>query len=241
MWFCVMSSTGRREEIHRHSGWVIPGVFLFAIMLLCGLLLGWYLRPGLKSPGAPTGQSGLVRLNLNGVAFAIPANYIANAQARAGGERDAVTLVTLLFSWRGYSDADARLFGGNAPDSPLVRLSLRGDPSGLGPRERLERIYRPYIAQDRGETGPFGLTRYTFVPDAGYGDTDLFAGGDDKEMVLFLCERASTQFPSPNCLAIDRPLTAGLSYSYRFKRAYLGRWREVAAGVDRLIARFRVR
>ena len=41
--------------------------------------------------------------------------------------------------------------------------------------------------------------------------------------------------------AIDRPLAPGLSYSYRFKRAYLARWREVSAGVDQLIVKFRQR
>ena len=40
-------------------------------------------------------------------------------------------------------------------------------------------------------------------------------------------------------MAVDRPLAKNLSFSYRFKRAYLARWQEVSAGVDVLIARFR--
>jgi len=235
----AMSSTGRREEIHRHSGWLIPSAFFFAILLLCALFLGWYLRPGPKSQIVP--QSGLVRLSLHGVPFAVPANYLENTRARTGGEMDSVTLVTLFSSWRGYSEGQARLFGGNAPDSPLIRLSLRGDASNLDARERLNRIYRPHIANPGGEQGPFGLVRYDFVPDSGYGDDDLFAGENEKGLMLFLCERASSEFPSPNCLAIDRQLTPDLSYTYRFKRAYLGRWREIAAGVDSLISKFRAR
>jgi hypothetical protein len=234
-----MSSTGRREEVHRHSGWLIPGAFLFAILLLSGLFLGWYLRPGPRSQVSPTGQSSLVKLRLHGSSFAVPANYIENARARAGGDMDALTLVALFPSWQGYSEGQARLFSGNAPDAPLVRLSMRGDTNGLKARERLERIYRPSLADTRGEQGPFGLTQYGFVPDSGYGDDDLFAGGNENELILFLCERASTQFPSPSCLAIDRPLAPDLSYSYRFKRAYLAHWREIATGVDQLIARFR--
>jgi hypothetical protein len=234
-----MSSTGRREEVHRHSGWLIPGVFLFAILLLSGLFLGWYLRPGPRSQLAPTGQSGLVKLRLHGTSFAVPANYIENARARAGGDMEALTLVALFPAWQGYSESQARLFGSNAPDSPLIRLSLRGDANGLGARERLERIYRPSLADMRGQEGPFGLTQYGFVSDSGYGDDDLFAGENGKELMLFLCERPSAQFPSPSCLAIDRPLAPDLSYSYRFKRAYLGRWREIATGVDALIAKFR--
>lgn len=233
-----MSSMGRRDEVHSHSGWLIVGIVFFAIMLLSGLFLGWYLRPGPGSPAAPTGQSGLVRLSVHGTSFVIPANYIEDAKARAGGEMNSVTLVTLFSSWRGYSEDEAPQFG-NAPDSRLIRLSLRGDPNSLDARERLNRIYRPHLAEDRGEQGPFGLTRYDFVPESGYDDADLFTGENEKGLMLFLCERPSAEFPSPNCLAIDRPLAPDLSYSYRFKRAYLGRWREVAQGVDRLIARFR--
>jgi len=230
---------GRRDEIHSHSGWLIPGIVFFAVMLLSGLFLGWYLRPGPKSLAAPTGQSGLVKLSLHGTSFVIPANYIENAKARAGGEMNTVTLVTLFSSWRGYSEDQARLFGGNAPDSPLIRVSLRSDPNNLDASERLNRIYRPHLAEAQGEQGSFGLARYDFVAESGYGDADLFTGENEKGLMLFLCERPSTEFPSPNCLAVDRPLAPDLSYSYRFKRAYLGRWREVATGVDQLIAKFR--
>src|ERR1041385_1082712 len=108
-----MSSMGRSEDVHSHSGWLIPGIVFFAIMLLSGLFLGWYLRPGPRSATAPTGQSGLVRLSLHGTSFIIPANYIETAKARAGGEMNSVTLVTLFSSWRGYSEGQAGLFDGN--------------------------------------------------------------------------------------------------------------------------------
>src|SRR5689334_2069200 len=111
----VMSSTGRREEVHRHSGWLIPAAFFFAILLLSGLFLGWYLRPGPRSQGAPTGQSGLVELHVHGTAFAVPANYVEDARARAGGDMEALTLVALFPSWQGYSEDQARQFASNAP------------------------------------------------------------------------------------------------------------------------------
>jgi hypothetical protein len=181
-----------------------------------------------------------VELRLHGTSFAVPANYIENAKARAGGDMEALTLVALFPSWQGYSEGRARLFSSNAPDSPVIRLSLRGDANGLNARERLERIYRPSLANAVGEQGPFGLTQYSFVPDSGYGDDDLFAGENKNGLMLLLCERPSPQFPSPNCLAIDRRLTPEISYSYRFKRAYLGRWQEIATGVAALIAKFQI-
>ena len=239
VWPGVMHSTGNRDDIHRHSGWLIPAVLLLTLLLLSGLILGWYLRPGPRPQPAPTGQAALVRLNLRGTSFSIPANYIEDAEARRGGERDALTLVALFPSWRGYSEHQARLFAGNAPDSALIRLTLRGGPSGLNTHDRLERIYRPHIAQS--SQSAFGFTRYDFSPESGYGNDELYSGEIGKDLHLFLCERPSPDFPSPNCSAIDRPLTPDLRYSYRFKRAYLGRWREIAAGVDTLIGKFRVR
>ena len=50
--------------------------------------------------------------------------------------------------------------------------------------------------------------------------------------MLLLCEREAPDLPSPNCLAVDRPLAQESELSYRFKRAYLARWREMAPASD---------
>ena len=234
-----MGNMGNREEVHRHSGWVIPVGFLFAILLLSGLFLGWYLRPGPKPAAAPTGRSTMVQVTVRGTAFTIPANYMESSVARAGGEMDQLALAALFPSWRGYSDGEARAFTGNAPDSPVIRLSLRGDVSDLDQQARLERIYMPYMIDRKGTAGPFGLTLYNFEKDSGYERNDLFAGRGDKGLVLLLCERESADLPSPNCLAIDQTLAKNLSFSYRFKRAYLARWQEISGGAQALIAKFR--
>jgi hypothetical protein len=226
-----------RDEMHGHSGWLIPFAFVSAILLLSGLFLGWYLRPGPRSAAALTGNSVLVHLMVRGAAFAIPANYIENAAARSGGEQDSLALAVLFPSWRGYSEADARLFQGNAPDSPVIHLALRRDANNLDATSRLKRIYMPYV--EKQAAGPFGLTQYRFRADSGYEQNDLFAGaGADGLLLLFLCERAAVELPSPNCTAVDRPLARTLSVSWRFKRAYLARWREMADGVDALVSKF---
>ena len=100
---------------------------------------------------------------------------------------------------------------------------IRADSNGLGIQSRLVRVYMPYIIDPKGETAPFGLIRYGFRPDSGYGRNDLYAGPGGGN--LFLCERPAQNLPSPNCLAVDRPIADGVSLSYRFKRTQLSRWR----------------
>jgi hypothetical protein len=232
----AMPGRGHKQELHRHSGWWFPAVFLLAVLTLCGLLLGWYLRPGLRS-ASPTRQSHTLGVSIGGVFFTIPANYFETQDTAS--ERKNVTLMALFPSWRGYADADAGLFADNAPDSPLIRLSLRADSNGLDGHARLERIYRPHLTDPKGTKASFGLTRYSFLGGSGYRDYELFAGETAKDQELLLCERATSQFSSPNCLAVDRPLAPNVSFSYRFKRSYLARWREISTGVEKLLTKFR--
>ena len=91
-----------------------------------------------------------------------------------------------------------------------------------------------------GTPGPFGLTQYGFRKNSGYEQSDLFAGESANGLLLLLCERAGSELPSPNCQAIDQPLAGNLSFSWRFKRAYLARWRELAGGVNGLVRKFEV-
>jgi len=236
----VNGAEDRPEEMHQHSGWLIPLAFLAVIAILAALFLLYDLRPGVGPRGiGRSADETPVSLSVRGLPLSVPANYVDSADARNGGEQDVLHMSAILPDMRGYSQEDARLFSGNAPDSPLVRLLFKGDELGLDAAARLERIYRPYIQDMTGSPADFGLTQYAFRSDSGYARQDLFAGTEGGRLVLFLCERTAPDLPSPNCFATDRPVAPNLSFSYRFKRAYLGRWREIARGVDALVERFR--
>ena len=179
----------------------------------------------------------MVHLRVRGVDLRIPARFIEARAIRAGGERDMVSLFAALPDMRGYTEAENSLFAGNTPDSPVVHILIRAGTNSMDAETRLARIYMPYIAEPKGEETPFGLTRYVFRADSGYGRNDLYVtrtGGP-----LLLCEQPAQDLPSPNCLAIDRPLAQGVGLTYRFKRAHLARWQAVATGVNRLISDFR--
>ena len=228
-----------RAEIHQHSGWLIPLGLAVVILVLCGLVLLYDLRPAaLFRNSTPSADASLVNISVRGVHFAVPGNYLESRATRRGGDLDVLTLSAVLPDLRGYSAADAGLFVSNTADSPVVHLILRGDTNGLSAADRLTRIYLPYVADPKGAPDQFGLTRYTFRYDTGYELNDLYAGNSDAGLLLLLCERPAQDLPSPNCLAIDRPVAAGVTLSYRFKRAQLSNWRQIDTGVDRLVAGF---
>jgi hypothetical protein len=226
-------------EFHQHSGWLIPLGLLGVVVALCGFFLLYYLRPQTvpfrNSP--PTAAATAIELSVRGLRLHIPARYIESRAARSGGDQDVVPLFAALPDMRGFSQAENALFAGNAADSPVIHLQLRADINSLDTKARLQRIYMPYIVEPKGETTSFGLTRYVFRANSGYGRSDLFAGTEDG--FLLLCERPAQDVPSPNCLAIDRPIAPGVSLSYRFKRAHLSRWQAIGDGVNRLVSGFR--
>ncbi len=236
-----MSQTGNEgAEIRQHSGWLIPLGLAGVVLLLCGVVLLYDLRPGtgLFRNNAPTADASSVRLSVRGVNFQVPANYLTSRATRRGGDLDVLALSALLPDMRGYSAEDAPLFASNDPDSPVVHLVLRGDTNRLSAADRLARIYQPYLADPQGSAGSFGLRHFTFRADTGYERNDLYAGNTESGLLLLLCERPAQDLPSPNCLAIDRPVAPGVTLSYRFKRSQLSGWRNISAGVDRLAAKF---
>jgi hypothetical protein len=240
-WLRRETPTGRvadEGEIHQHSGWLIPLAVMVVVALLCAALLLYYMRPfALSRNAAPfrDGRASVVAIpvNLAGLALSIPRRYIEPGTSR----KNMVALVAALPDLRGFSEDDAQLFANNAPDSPLVHLLIRADRDSLNARQRLQRVYIPYIANGAGEKGLFGLTHYAFRPGSGYGRDDLYAGNDGN--LLLLCEQPAQDLPSPNCLAIDQPIAPGVSLSYRFKRTQLSSWRAIDDGVNRLVAKFR--
>jgi hypothetical protein len=236
-----MSQPGSKDaEIQQHSGWLIPLAAGLVILALGAFFLLYDLRPGagLFRNVSPTANAGAVRVSVRGVRFTIPGNYLDARSSRRGGDLDVMTLSALLPDMRGYSAGESSLFLNNAPDSPVVHLILRGDTNGLTPADRLQRIYRPYMADPKGTAAQFGLTHYVFRDGTGYERNDLYAGDGGSGPSLFLCERPAQDLPSPNCLAIDRPVASGVTLSYRFKLAQLSGWRAISQGVDRLIGSF---
>ena len=81
------------------------------------------------------------------------------------------------------------------------------------------------------------MTAYDFRDDTGYRDEDLFVGRLGARLVVLRCDRLGARNTSPSC-ARDTRLARHAGLTYRFKRAQLSRWREIATGVDSLMHSF---
>ena len=240
-----MSRTSDTDgDVKQRSGWLIPIAVFVVTAGLSALFLLYYLVPAptsfIEEHASPTSRTDPVAITIHDVKFSIPANYIMFARTRQGGALKEAQLYTEFPDFKGYSDWDSSLFTGNAADSPVIFIMLRVEQFKITEADRLQRIYLTYVTNPAGQPGPFGLTQYIFRDDSGYHGEDLYVGRLNGKLVVLRCVRFSQQVPSPSCLR-DQRVPGGVSLSYRFKRANLGHWQEIAQGVDKLIASFRVK
>jgi hypothetical protein len=233
-------TAGDDETIQRRSGWLIPlSLFAVTFALSAGILV-YYLAPPpdlFDKQLRPTANAEPVRLWVGGQIFSIPAHYLPYAGTRRGGERASITLFALLPDLSGWSNWTGDAFASNAPDADVVFITIHQERVTLSEADKLSRIYRDYLKDPDGTSGPSGLRQYAFRDDSGYHTEDLFVGSGP---VVLRCVRPSPKVPSPNCLR-EKPVAPGVSLSYRFKRAHLPEWHSITAKIDALIAGFQIK
>jgi hypothetical protein len=232
---------GLDTGIRKHSGWLAPLIVLAIAAGLFVLVLLYYLGPSpnslIEERTSPSAATRPVHLKVGRIALRIPANYLPYASERSGGLRREVALYASLPSFRGYTDAAAAEFSGNAADSPMVHILITREEFDVGETARLKRIYLNEVADRRGRAVPSGLVEYVFRDSSGYRGEDLFVGRNAHGDVVMRCNRAGASVPSPNCMR-EVQLGPGVLLSYRFKRSQLPQWRLIADGVQRLVASF---
>lgn len=230
------------DTVKRHSGWVIPIAVFVVTAALSALFLLYYLAPAptsfIEERPTPTDASDLVSLSVSGLDLTIPSNFIVFKSVRQGGSRKEIALFATFPDFHGYSGWDSSAFTNNSADSPLIYMLIRQESLNLKENDRLQRIYLNYVVDPKGVAGPFGLTQYTFRDNSGYRGEDLFVGQIEGKPIVMRCVRFSQDVANPSCLR-DVRLAKGVALSYRFKRALLSRWQEIATGVDVLAQSFK--
>lgn len=230
------------DYVHEESGWSTALKIFFLTVILSGLLLYYYFGPTISELRGDTPQGSPspapITLVIGGETFVIPENYTQFPRSRRGGDRPNVALHALLPNYEAFSLSKKDIFEGNEPASPVIHFQLESNRTPFSEEQQFERIYLLNVVDTNGSPGPYGLTRYTFKPESGYKNEELFVKRiDDGDLVVLRCFREDVGLISPSCRR-DTRLLPSVNFSYRYKRVHLPRWQEIDREVKTLTLSF---
>jgi len=212
------------------------GVLMFTMLVLISLgvtALGfvayalWPRWP--ESPAAADAPS--LPITVAGVPFNVPPQAMRIAAQRTPGAQARVDLAYLWPSLVPPGTAEAPQL--NERDRVFVTIAVA---TSLAPIERLKNIYPRYTAS-APMPGPPGLALYAFRDGTPYQGEDLAYDAAAPERFLARCSRSINPLTPGTCLAERRIGDADITM--RFPRDWLTNWRDVEAGLEKLIAGLR--
>jgi hypothetical protein len=165
-----------------------------------------------------------VRFNVPPQALRIAAQRTRGAQAR----------IDLVFLWPSLVPPDeAAAPSLSERDRVFVTLAVA---TALPPLARLKNIYSRYVATEP-TSGPPGLALYAFRDGTPYQGEDIAFDAAAPEKFLARCSRSRNPLAPATCLGERRIGDADITV--RFPRDWLTNWRDVEAGIEKLIAALR--
>lgn len=232
-------------EVHAHSSWILPAIFLVVAGLLGIGIYIFFTGPTVDDLQGnttwPTASTATADLRIDNAVFRIPANYTKLRRSRSDGEADDVPMHALLPKLTGWTQADAKEFNSNAENARVVEIILAVDRGRLTYQDKFERGIKPYSSTPDGIEGPFGLTTYKFDPGTGYENTEwLSATLEDGSRFVMRCDATATGNFGSTCTRVTR-LKDGVGLTYRYKRAHLAQWKQIDAAIMARIDSFRVK
>jgi hypothetical protein len=163
------------------------------------------------------------------VVFNVPPAAIRIPMQRRAGPQERIDLAYL---WPDLTPPD----GSTASSVPRLFVTIESAQPTLAPAERLKTIY-PRYADIPSAADPEGLTIAPFRDGTPYQGEDIIYESSAPDRFLVRCSRARGELTLATCLYERAVGTAALTF--RFPRNWLGDWRAVEGGIDRLIERWR--
>jgi hypothetical protein len=171
-------------------------------------------------------------ITVAGALFNVPPQAIRIAAQRRPGAQERVDLVYL---WPSLAPPD--------PNGPVPNLAERdrlfvtiAAATAMAPVERLKTIYPRYITAEP-IPGPAGLAIFAFRDGSPYQGEDVVFDAEAPDRFLARCARTANPLAPGTCLAERRIGDADLTA--RFPRDWLASWRNVEAGLEKLVAQLR--
>ena len=209
-----------------------PVLLFGAVTVIAAAYVAYVLWP--RWPEAPvTLDAPSLPIVVAGVAFNIEPAAIRMSVQRRPGTQERVDLAYLWPSLVPPDPAHKPTVG--APVDPNERLfvTIQSGDGTLPLLERVQTIYPRYLVAEP-VAGPEGLTLRGFRNDTPYKDEELVFESQAPEHFLARCSRRGV-INSGSCMLERRIGNADITI--RFPRDWLGDWKTVASGIDRLIVR----
>jgi hypothetical protein len=183
--------------------------------------------------GAFTGPKQLP-ITVGGMLFNVPSDAIRMRLQRRSGAQDRIDLA---FAYPSLSPPEPQKHVTaetveNTPvvvDRLLLSIALRSDD--LSPDDRMRTIYPHYLDQRAEERN--GLVGRSFLDDTPYHGEDLFIGNGGAFVA-----RCTRDDLTPGICLTQRRIDS-VDMTFRFPRAWLTDWRDVAEAMDKLVMKLR--
>ena len=231
-----MSDIARATRKRRQPHGIVAGL-CFALATLAGLVVlaaAFVFVTGPRWPAAdiaPDAPS--VPITVGGVLFNVPPAAIRVAMQRTPGTHERLDLAFLWPSLSPPGPAARPAVSDEPPPIDRMFVTITPQATALSPPERVKTIYPRYLG-DTQYDGPDGLKVISFRDGTPYQGEDLFFDPATQAGFLVRCNRPGAAGTPGMCLS-ERRIT-GADVTVRFPSGWLTEWRNVAAGIEKLIA-----
>jgi hypothetical protein len=234
-----MATLARHFRRDTHGRRPLEGLLLLpvAILLAAGFLALGYVAHVLwpRWPEAPVAlDAPTLPIAVSGVTFNVPPAAIRVPLQRRAGAQERLDLVFLWPSLTPPEPTARPSVDALSPTSDRIFVTITASAGTLAPTERLRSIYPRYL-QGVQASDAVGLTVMKFSDGSPYRGEDLAYDRSAPDRFLARCSRNGTT--RGHCLAERR--VADAEITVRFPSDWIADWRNVADGIDRLIAQLR--
>jgi hypothetical protein len=222
----------RRRRPAGHNPLAPPLLLFAAAVVIAAAYIAYVLWP--RWPQTPVAlDAPSLPIVVAGVNFNIEPAAIRRSIERHSGTQERVDLDYLWPSLKPPDPAVKPALG--APLDPNKRLfvTIASGDATLPLMDRVRDIYPRYLVPEPS-AGPDGLTLRGFRDGTPYQGEELVFESNAPTHFLARCSRKGV-VNSGNCLLERRIGQADITF--RFPREWLGNWRQVAAGIDKLLLR----
>lgn len=177
-----------------------------------------------------------VKLAIGAEQLTIPGNMLRGERTRRGGPVERADLALHWPNLAGYSDALADAFRDDGANAPIVYATISTRDEPLDSTGRLDEVYSRFFV-DKPLAGPNGLVGRRLTAESGYGGEIVYFMPSEPRPFVARCLAEATPEVPATCLR-DINFGRGLSVLYRFNRDLLADWRQLDAGIQKLVAGF---